>query len=115
MDKMAFLSAVEKFRFEATEIEGLGGVNIKKFTAGDVATFDVRLEQFKEKYPSSGIVPWLLIGLCDDAGKPLFVESDIAELMELPADFVAKVVEKIFAVNKVATKPAEAVEEAEKN
>jgi hypothetical protein len=54
----------------------------------------------------------LIKGCCDEKGKALFTEADIAEVNVLPATILEKIFDAILKINRIG---AGAVEDAEKN
>jgi hypothetical protein len=54
----------------------------------------------------------LIKGCCDELGKPLFTEADIAEVNVLPATILESIFDAILKINRIG---AGAVEQAEKN
>lgn len=115
MDKLSFLSMVSKIRSTKVTIEDFGDVYVRKLTAGDIASFDEKSKEFNEKNPGNAFAPWLVVGLCDENGQPLFTYDDVEDLASIPMYITQLIVKHIFDVNALTTTTETAVEKAEKN
>ena len=95
--------------FETLEVPGLGTVRVKPLTAGERDRFEQAGAESGGKYVRAR---FLVAGVVDEAGRPIFTDDDLPRLDELPAAVVQPVVEAIARLGKLTP---EDMKELEKN
>lgn len=101
-------------RQEVNIPEWEGSVWVRSLTVGERDSIDGEFNaaRVKGKTPDNLRARMLIKGCCDESGKALFTEADIAEVNGLPATILEKIFDAILKINRIG---AGAVEDAEKN
>jgi len=101
-------------RQEVLVPEWEGSVWVRSLTVGERDSIDNEFNaaRVKNKTPDNLRARMLIKGCCDEKGKALFTEADIAEVNVLPATILEKIFDAILKINRIG---AGAVEDAEKN
>jgi hypothetical protein len=95
-DKAALFAAL-KPKTKTVQIEGAGEIEVGQLTLSAVESLRAKLEKEGKKDEFS---LWLVVAcVTDKKGKPIFDESDIAQLNESSAAMVEPIMKKALEVN----------------
>jgi hypothetical protein len=67
------------------EIKGYGSVFVRPLTLAEGLALEKLSKEVAEKPTPKGFAEIIKMGLCDEAGQPMFTDSDLSQLETLPS------------------------------
>lgn len=83
LNRQAFLAGAATFRQEQITLEGLGTVNVRELSAAD--TKELARRETAKDADEVATMAWVVVQtLCDDEGRPLLTDADLAAVAAMP-------------------------------